>query len=238
MALPKLNQGSNYRMTIPSTGLEVSFRPYLVKEEKQMMIASETGDNKEMMRVMAATINECVQEDVDVNRLTTFDVEFMFTQIRAKSVGETAKVSIECGEDECNHKTEITVNLSEAKVDKTDVDMNIQLTDTILLELGWPAFHEATDNYTDDETKEVEYGFTMLMKCIKAISTEDERISTSDVSSEELETFVDSMTTAQLEKLTDVINDMPQLGLNCEWTCESCGSPNKYKLRGLQDFFS
>lgn len=238
MALPKLNQGSNYRMTIPSTGVEVSYRPYLVKEEKQMMIANETGDQKEMMRVMAATINECVEDDINVNSLTTFDVEYMFTQIRSRSVGETSTVSIECGEEGCNHKTEITVNLTEAKVDDSDVDMEVKLTDNITLEMKWPSYHEVTHYYDGEDGNEVEFGFNMLSKCILAVATEDERTLASDTSDKELEEFIESMTSNQLEKLANVINNIPQLGLECKWECESCGSPNEYKLRGLQDFFS
>src|SRR5210317_440010 len=160
MALPKLNEINTYKMTIPSTGVEVTYRPYLVKEEKQMMIASETGDQRQMMQVMAKTIDACVEGDVNITSLTTFDVEYMFTQIRGRSVGETAEIKITCSDEECGHKTEVTVNLIEASVDMKETDNVIQLNDNISIEMKWPTYTEVVNNFKEDGDN-VEFGFTM-----------------------------------------------------------------------------
>lgn len=237
MALPKLNDISTYRMTIPSTGQEVNYRPYLVKEEKQMMLASETNDQKRMMETMAKTIQSCVEEDIDVKNLATFDVEYMFTQIRARSVGENAEILISCGSDDCNHKSTVVVNLTEAKVDVKESDKIIELTDSVSIEMKYPSYIDVMNNYKDGED-DVEFGFTMVAKSINAVLTEEERIAVKDLPTKEVMDFIESMSRAQFENIGKFIEEIPQLGVETEWSCEKCSYDNKYKLKGLQDFFS
>ena len=237
MALPKLNDSPSYRMTIPSTGQEVSYRPYLVKEEKQMMIASETGDQKQIMETMARTIQACITEEFNINTLTTFDIEYMFTQIRSRSVGENVDIEIKCEKEECLHKTEVKINLTEARVDVPKVSNIIQLNEKISVEIRWPTYVDVYQNYKQDGS-EVDFGFTMLERCIVAILTEDERFDTKDVNQKEVAEFLNSMTTQQLGLLSDFISQTPQLEKDVEWVCGSCGHENKYTIRGMQDFFS
>ena len=238
MALPKLNVTNTYRLTVPSTGVEVSYRPYLVKEEKQMMIANETGDQKQMMEVMAKTISACVEGELNVKDLTTFDVEYLFTQIRGRSVGETADVAIKCEDDECGHKSKINVNLMDAKVQLNENDSLIPLSDDISVEMKYPAYGDVIKNYKKGEEESVEFGFTMMAKSIEAVLTEDERIVLKDLPVKEVKDFIDSMTRKQFESIGEFLEDIPQLTLDVEWCCEKCGRDNKHKLSGLQDFFS
>jgi len=237
MALPKLNEITTYSLTVPSTGQELSYRPYLVKEEKQMMVASETGDQRQMMETMANTIQACVEENINVKELATFDVEYMFTQIRARSVGETAEVLISCGSDDCDHKSTITVNLTEAKVDMNESNKLIELSDGVSVEMKYPSYIDVIKNYTNDEDT-VEFGFKMLAKSIEAVITENERIVLSEVPVKEVMEFIESMSRKQFEEVGQFIEDIPQLGVSVEWQCEACNHANQYKLRGLQDFFS
>lgn len=237
MALPKLNEINTYKMTIPSTGQEISYRPYLVKEEKQMMIASESNDQKQMMETMARTIEACVQEDINVKSLATFDVEYMFTQIRSRSVGETAEILISCGSDDCDHKSTVVVNLTEAKVDISESDKIIEITDKVSVEMKYPSYIDVMNNYKEGGD-DVEFGFTMVAKSINAVLTEDERIAVKDLPTKEVMDFIESMSRYQFEKIGKFIENIPQLGVDTEWACEKCGYDNKYKLRGLQDFFS
>ncbi len=238
MALPKLNVTNTYRLTVPSTGEEVTYRPYLVKEEKQMMIANETGDQQQMMEVMAKTIDACVESNTNVKSLTTFDVEYMFTQIRGRSVGETSDISISCNDEECGHKTEVTINVMNAKVEMTDNQSLIELSEDISVEMKYPAYGEVVNNYKQGDDESVEFGFTMLAKSIAAVMTEDERIIIKDLPVKEVKDFIDAMTRQQFEKLGEFLNHIPALGLDVEWTCEKCGKENEHNLKGLQDFFS
>lgn len=238
MALPKLNVTNTYTLTIPSTGVEVSYRPYLVKEEKQMMIANETGDQKQMMEVMAKTINACVEDNINVKDLTTFDVEYIFTQIRGRSVGETADISITCGDTECGHKTELTINMMDAKVDIKKTDSVIELTDDISVEMKYPAYGDVVKNFKSGDDDSIEFGFTMLARSIEAVLTEDERIVLKDLPVKEVKEFIDSMTRQQFDKVGEFLENIPALKLDVGWKCGKCGKENEHELTGLQDFFS
>ena len=120
MALPKLNNGPQYEMAIPSSGKSVRYRPFLVREQKALMLASESSDNKVMFRSVLDVLEQCVEDKIYQNQLTSFDVEYMFLQMRAKSVGESAEILIKC--EECGADNPISINLEEIKVDVKDVD--------------------------------------------------------------------------------------------------------------------
>jgi len=239
--LPKLNDTPNYTMTVPSTGENIGYRPYLVKEEKVMLMANEAGDQKQVMEAMANTIRACCDEKVDVPTLTTFDVEYMFTQIRAKSVGETAEVDAKCQAIDCEHQTGVTINLTEAEVDMSKVPESniVELTDTISMEVRYPTYKSVYENISEAiDDKQVDFAFTMMESCLVAVITEDERILMGEATPKERKEFIDSMTNQQFESLSSHLNNMPSLGLNITWECESCGHKNEHKLEGLQDFFS
>ena len=240
--LPKLNDTPNYTMTIPSTGETIGYRPYLVKEEKVMLMANETGDQKQVMEAMANTIRACCDEKVDVPTLTTFDVEYMFTQIRAKSVGETTEVNARCNAIDCEHQTPITINLTEAEVDMNDAPKNnlVELTDNISIEVQFPTYQSMYENMASNENElnQIDFTFQMTEKCIVAVVTEDERILMSEATPKERKEFIDSMTNQQFESLGSYLSNIPSLGLDVSWTCESCNHENEYRLEGLQDFFS
>jgi len=135
MALPKLNDNLKFEMTIPSTDKVVTYRPYLVKEEKILLSAFESQDQKQSMRAMVDTIVACVNESIKSSELSTFDVEYMFTQIRSKSVGEIANLMLKCNAEGCDKSTETQVDLSTIEIEKTEVDNIIPITDDISIEM-------------------------------------------------------------------------------------------------------
>jgi hypothetical protein len=236
MALPKLNENLKYEMAVPSTESVVTFRPYLVKEEKILLQAFESQDQKMAMRAMIDTIIACVNEPLVSSDLTTFDVEYMFTQIRAKSVGESSTLNISCQSEDCDAKTEVDVDLTSVRVEKTKVSNVIQLTDDISIEMKYPTYDSFVRNFKEDMT-EADFGFSMLEDCIVAIITEEERYNASDVSKKELNEFIESMTNKQFEKVGEYLQTVPVMRKEIEFTCSSCGKENKTKLEGLQDFF-
>ena len=173
MALPKLNSNPSYNAKIPSTGKRVSYRPYLVKEEKVLMIAFETGEQNEILRAVVDTIQACVTEDLSGIRLTTFDIEYLFTQIRSKSVGEKSTIVIPC--KECNHKNEVDINITEIEIEVPDAKSRIlAITDTISVEMDYPSFDMLVG--MDQNIGELDLGFKVVGSCMKRIHTEEEVI--------------------------------------------------------------
>ena len=235
MALPKLNDSPSYTLEVPSTGQTITYRPYLVKEEKVLMIAFESGDQKQALRAISDTLKACIVEDIALGELTTFDVEYMFLQIRGKSVGETAKVSVKCQECSKEHPTEI--NLEEIKVNVPDISKTIQLTDNIAVELDWPSYASLSelDLSEDAGTEEM---FKIMSKCFKSINTDEERIDIKDVNAKELEDFIESMSSVQFAKIQEFVEAMPRLKHDIEFTCGSCQHENKVTVEGLTGFLS
>lgn len=235
MALPKLNENLKFEMTIPSMDKVVTYRPYLVKEEKILLAAFESQEQKQAMRAMVDTVISCVNEDIKSSELSTFDVEYMFTQIRSKSVGEVSTLVFTCEAEGCNIETKIDIDLSTILVEKTDTKKVIELTDNISVEMRYPTYDGFVNNFKEG-VSESEFGFQMLEDCIVAIMTEEERYSVSDVDKEELKEFIDSMTNIQFEKIGEFLKTAPSMKKEVNFTCE-CGHDNNVVLEGIQDFF-
>ena len=235
MALPKLNDAPKYRVTVPSTGQEVSFRPFLVKEQKMLLIASETQDRVDMVKAIINTINACTTEDIK-GELTTFDVDYLFTKIRSKSVGETRTLLISC--TECEMNNEVVVELDKIEVDSVATDVKINITDDIVLEMRYPTYEDFMKNEKLLQgTSATESLLELLITCIATICTEEERYSTKDSTREELIDFIDSMTTQQFEAISAFVNDMPTLKEEVKFTCAQCNTENSKVLEGIDDFF-
>jgi hypothetical protein len=235
MALPKLNDTPKYDIIIPSTNKKVRYRPYLVKEEKVLMMAMESQDMDAIMNAVVDTIDACVQDNIEKDKLTIFDVEYMFTQIRSKSVGETSKVGIKC--KHCETNNEISVDISSIKINVPKISNSIELTSDITLEMKWPSYDDIMSLGIKDTKSMAKHAFAMIGKCIAAIHTNDERISTKDVGESELVEFIDSMTKDQFQKVSAYIEQMPRLIHNIDFHCVKCFEINNIKLEGMSDFF-
>lgn len=235
MALPKLNDVVQYEMTIPSSNKKVRFRPFLVKEEKNLMIAMESNDNRSIMHTLLKTLKSCVEDDISVSKLCTFDVEYMFLQIRSKSVGETSKVNMICSG--CNKSSEVKINIDDINIEVPDVEKTVQLTDKISVELDWPTYASLSE-LNLGQTTNTEELFKVTAQYFKSINTEEERIDTKDVSSEELQEFIDSMSASQFAKVKDFVEQMPSLKHDIEFECDHCQHHNKITLEGLAGFLS
>ena len=237
MALPKLsNDRPIYEMVVPSTKETVKYRPFLVKEQKSLLVAFESQDQKQILNSMLACIESCVP-GVDVMKLATFDVDYMFTQVRSKSVGETSTVLSAC--TECREENEVKINLADINVKsdglKTEV---IEISDDISLEMKYPTY-EDTLGYVKSELSDnaAETMFNSIATCINAVQTKDENILLKHEPREEIETFITSLTTQQLEKITSFVDGMPTLIHEQKYTCKKCGHENTLQMKGLQDFF-
>ena len=233
MALPKLNSEPKYELIIPSLKKKVKFRPFLVKEEKVIMIAMESGDQKDALNAILDTISVCIQDKINLNTLTTFDVEYLFLQLRAKSIGETAKVNIKC--TKCGTPNTVSIKLDDINIELPEIENTVKLDEKVSVELQWPPFKGLTEVNTDNST---ESAFEMIANCIKIIYTEDERINVSEVSKEEIKEFLESMNSEQFSKLRDYIDQLPKLKHDVAFCCKNCATSNNVTLEGVESFLS
>lgn len=201
------------------------------------MLAMESQDPKQSLAAIVDTIEACVSEDLERNKLTTFDVEYMFTQIRSKSVGETSKVQIKC--KECDHANEIVIPLESIKINMPENIVSlIELTDEISVQLKWPTYSDLGDLDMADGASQVTQTFDMIAKCIDSVLTGEERISMKDEPKAEVMEFIESLTSEQFDKIREYVELMPKLKHDVEFTCVSCSDTNKITLEGMNDFFS
>ena len=235
MALPQINS-SRYTTVIPSLGKEVEFRPYLVKEEKILMIAMESQDQKQIFKAVKDVISNCIYDDINVNKLAVFDIETLFLNLRGKSVGEKIDLKMKCSH--CETMNDVTVNLDDIDIPVVEnEDITIQITDDIGVEMKYPTFDEIS-KYKDGELETVDGVFKLLKSCLKTIYDEDNVYDVSEESDKSINGFIESLTNPQFQKLTEFFNEMPTLKHDLEFECSNCGGKNNQELRGLQSFFT
>ena len=232
MALPKINAAPKYEVTVPSTKQEVRFRPYLVKEEKVLMLAMESENQAQAMNAVVDTIVSCVQEPIDKGVLTTFDVEYLFTRIRAKSVGETTKIGLKC--TECEHPTETVVPIEDIVIEVPEVETKVEVTDNLKLSLRWPRYNDLVDLGAMESTTAMT--FAMVSRCIEAVETPEERINFNDETEADKLEFIESLSAEQFGKIRDFMDKMPTLKHEIDYNCEKCGHANNIVLQGMNDF--
>jgi len=238
MALPQLkNDVPKYEMTVPSTGQKVKYRPFLVKEQKVLLVAFESQDNRQILNSMLDCLSSCVP-DVKLTDLATFDVDYMFTQVRSKSVGETSTVMHAC--KECNEENEVKIRLDEIKVQMNDSwkkVVDVEIDKNIIVELKYPSYRDVSYINMDEKTSDTDMMMETIKACMKAVKTEDEYLLMKDEPKEEVERFINSLTNQQLEKITNFASDTPKLAHTQNYECKKCKTENKIELSGLQDFF-
>ena len=238
MALPKINETLNFNMKIPSTGQRVKYRPYLVKEEKILLQAFESGDVTTCLEAMIDTLAACLdqKESVDLSSLATFDIEYMFTQVRGKSVGESSTILVKC--KECGEPNEYVVDLEELVVDVSHTDNIIEINSDISVEMKYPTYKNLMGANVDKiQANDTESAMELLAASVGAVLTNEERIECADQKLSEVVDFLSSMTTGQLQKVSQFLEDMPALKHQAVFACKNCETHNEMELKGLSDFF-
>ena len=231
MALPIL-EVSRYTCELPVSKKKVEYRPFLVKEQKILLIASESEETTEISTAMVDLINNCVfnREDVNVERLPMMDLEYLFIQIRIKSAGETVKVGLSC--KDCEQPTEMEIDLRESKMSGDIPDGNLQLTESIGLSLIYPSISSMPDGASSTDNI-----FDMIVGCVETVWSGDELFTRDDFTIKELKDFLDQFTTEQFEKINDYFVNMPKYSQIVNWKCIECGVENDRELQGMNDFF-
>jgi hypothetical protein len=227
MALPKLNETPKYSLTVPSTGKELRYRPYLVKEEKILLMASSSEDPKQIMNAVHDTIAACV-ENIDIRSLTTFDLEYIFIQLRSKSTGETSEILIKC--PKCESQQKVTIPLNEIAVTETKANPVIKISDNVTVVMKYPSYQDIPSD-TDD------VGFTLIATSIKEVIHGDEKVDIDDEPIEAVIAFLESMTNDQFQLIAKFFEDAPSVKYDLELVCQSCGEISDIEIKGMQSFF-
>ncbi len=233
MNLPSLVT-PHFSATIPSTGQEIEYRPFLVKEEKLLLMALEGGSQKEITKATKNIIKSCVIDEININHLATFDIEYLFLKLRSKSVGEVieVKVSHSDKDNECKHRTEVLINIDEIDVvADDDIDNRIMLDDKIGVVLRFPGIDDI--NLMDENKPETM--FDIINNCIDYVFDNDNVYN--DFTKKEIKDWVDGLNQNQFLKLAEFFNNIPKLSHKVEWTCGECGKEDSITLEGLQSFF-
>ena len=232
MALPKL-EIPTYETIIPSTGQAIEYRPFLVKEEKILMMAQESQDTAQAINALKKIIKACTFEKVDVNKLTTYDAEFLFLQLRIKSVGETVEFLI--NDKDTGEEVNVNVDLTEVQVVEPDVtpETNIKLNDDIGLTLKEVTLKDAVGLSGAD----MDNISGLVATVIDTVYDSEKVYKVSEVSKKDLETFIDSLNHNQLETITDFIQAQPSIQKEIKYKLKN-GTEKSITLKGLQDFFA
>ena len=235
MALPVLN-AVKYKTVIPSLGKEVEYRPYLVKEEKILMIALESNDQKQILTAIKDVIKSCLYDDsININALAMFDIESLFLKLRSKSVGETTEVKAKC--EKCEHEHLQEINFDDIKLPEVVQKINtIELTDEVGLTLKYPSVGDI-EKHESDKMDSIEGLMEVIVDSIESIYDADNVYSAKDETRKSLKDFVDSLNSDQFSKLTKFFESVPALSYNLNFECSNCGHKNEVELRGLQNFF-
>lgn len=237
MALPVI-ESPKYEVKIPSTGKKIQYRPYLVKEEKILMIAMESENSGQIMQAMKDVVKACTFDKIDVDKLCSFDLEYLFLKLRSKSVGEITTVGLKC--EKCDKPTKVDINLDEVSVSIDDtLSSKIQLTDRIGVNLSWPKMRDLTKIEDKKDASPVESAFDIIISCIESIYDEKKNYPANEQTKEDMVTFLESLNQVQFAKLQTFIEKMPRLEHTVEFKCQTkeCGHSNKLVLTGLQSFF-
>ena len=233
MALPKLNNAT-YELTLPSTGEQIKYRPFLVKEQKSLMIAQESEDDKQIENTLAQILNDCVLEDIDPYKMPVFDVEYLFLRIRGKSVGEKVTVRLLCPDDE-KTRVDVDINLEEVDVQMSNDHTNvIRLTKDISLVMRYPRFEDMSGFDNESQTNSL---FDMIKRCVHEIHDGDTIHHRVDMSEKDLETFIESMSTQNLEEVSVFFDTMPKLIHIVKAKNPKTKKKVEIPIEGLQNFF-
>ncbi len=234
MSLPQL-VSPEFTTEIPSTKQKIKFRPFLVKEEKILLMASEGNDPAEMQRAVKSILSNCILTKIDVSNLATFDLEYLFLKLRGKSVGEEIELLMKhSSKSDCKHQTTVKMNLDDIKIVGKVSDGKIMLDDKIGVKLKYPTFDEVAKMSENQSNTEIIYK-TMAM-LIEYVYTEEEVYN--DFTDEEMEEWITKLNQKQFAKITDFLADMPKLSQKVEWTCSKCEEKDTVVLEGLQAFFT
>ena len=232
MALPKLDT-PKYQLTLPSTGEKIDYSPFLVKEQKIILMAQESQDENQILNAVGDLVNSCTFGIIDAKKSPTFDIEYIFLKIRSRSVGETTSINVVCPDDN-ETQVPVKINLDEIELlTNKDHKTNIQLTDKFTLNFRYPLM---SDLYGIDANDTTETSFALINKCVTSIQYGDEIYNRVDMTDAELNDFLEQMNSRQFAEVMDFFNGMPRLRHIIKVTNPKTKVQSEVVLEGLQSF--
>jgi hypothetical protein len=242
--LPKIDVPV-YETTLISNGQKIKFRPFLVKEQKLFLMASQSDDTKDMVDAIKQVIRNCVLDEIDVDTLPTFDLENIFIQLRARSVNDVVNLSYNCNnkitndkgeENACGNLVKFDIDLLELKAEKNPNHTNkIEITDKLGIVLKYPTFNMMEK--LDMENNNMEHILDIIISCIDYIYDENNLYYAKDSTKEELTEFVENLQQSDLEKIQEFFTTLPKLKKDLHFHCNKCGYEEDITVEGIQNFF-
>ena len=233
MALPKLNT-PEYELDVPSTGEKIKYRPWLIKEQKILMMAQESEEDKEIEAAFANIISECTFGEINPYENPLFDIEYIFLQLRGKSIGQKVQLNLLCPDDE-KTRVEHEIDLGDVAVQMPDGHTNvIQITDDISMIMRYPKLSDMAGFTEEGEIKQI---FDMVKRCVVEVHDGDTIHNKVDISDKELDEFIDSMSQSSFELVSNFFETMPKLIHEVSITNPKTKKKNKITIEGLQSFF-
>ena len=240
MPLPKITT-AEYELKLPSSGKTIKYRPFLVKEEKILILSLESQDNKQITNAVKQVLKECViSKGIKIDQLPSFDIEYLFLNVRGKSVGETIDLLVTCGDDG-ETEVPVTISIDEITVSRSDDHSpDVELSDGYTVKMKYPSLSQFVDsNFGELEGKDVvDKSFDMVASSIDMVYNDEEMFSAAECTKKELKEWVESLTSAQFAKIEKFFETMPKLTHTLEVVNPNTKNKNTVVLEGLSDFFA
>jgi|TARA_R100000479_G_scaffold49311_1_gene22748 hypothetical protein len=239
MPLPKISTPT-YELELPSSGKTIKFRPFLVKEEKLLVLALESDDPKEITNAVKAVLKDCIQtRGVKVETLPTFDIEYLFLNIRGKSVGEDIEVSVLCPDDNETY-ADVQISIDDIQVTKDkDHSNKIKIDENLMMEMKYPSLNQFIKNNFDfSNDNQVDQSFDLIASCIDKVYSADEAWTTDDFTKKEVLDFLEQMNSTQFKQIENFFTTMPKLSHEVEVVNPKTKKKNMVVLEGLASFFA
>jgi hypothetical protein len=237
MALPQIN-APIHELTIPSTKKKIKYRPFMVKEEKILLLALESEDQQEITNAIIQIISNCVQSKIDLDNLSTFDVEYVFLNVRAKSVGEMLEFSITCPDDG-ETQVEVEINIDDIKVSNpkghTDI---VDLENGYFIKMKYPTMKYIMEKNPDDKKSLIDSTFEYAVECVDSIYNDEESWESADSSKKEISEFVEQLNSKQYQKVQNFFTTMPKLTHTVKVKNPKTKVVNDVTIEGLANFFA
>ena len=235
MALPKIAT-PEFETVIPSTKETITFRPFLIKEEKILYMALEGGEQNDIYSAIKKILENCILSDYNINKLSAFDVEYLFLQLRGKSVGEVITLKLKHPQEgsDCDHAEEVEIDIDSIKMAE-DPKHNkvIQIDENLGIQFKYPSMQDAIKMGNEKST--LKATFNVIANCVDTVFDRDQVYD--DFTKEEITEFIENLSKPQFERASDFFKTMPKLRHELKWTCSKCEKKEKITLEGLQSFF-
>ena len=229
-----------YELELPSTGKKIKYRPFLVKEEKLLVLALESENTKDISTAIKTVLKNCIQtRGVKVENLPTFDIEYLFLNIRGKSVGEEVEVNLIAPDDEVT-EVPVTINIDDIKIQKSEEHTNkVKLDDALIMEMKYPSLDQfIKSNFDFTEEVSMDQSFDLIASCIDKIYNEEEVWSTADCTKKEVKEFLEQMNSMQFKEIEKFFETMPKLSHSVTFTNPKTEVESTVVLEGLSSFFA